>query len=190
MNLKDIINYRNNCPICDNKLILNCKSYKSQIYIGQKYLLLKTRNNEIKFYFDNKYEYKQKFFKRNIKFSKQCINCSIINNYYVNNIDLNGIINSTNITNSKYLYLFNIELDVDSIFNTKIIYESFNYCDDTNFYGMNIDFVSKNTVFLLGKITHSINEIKLHKFNEIIDMTHMNNLQDLNKKVKMLSLFL
>ena len=196
MILLDLINYKDYCPICNNKLLLCCNNIKYKIHLDQNYMLLKHKANEVKLKFDNTYEpFIDKVQRRNIRFLKQCTFCmnggpDKSYSKWFKDLGLSGLNTLRNLDVKKYFYTFHVQLNKDNSFSSKLTYESFHYVHNNNFYGLNVNLETNQTGLIAGNLKQSLNDMLFKEFNTAIKTNQTKTLEEWVTKIDTLALFL
>jgi len=171
MNLKEILNHRNNCLICGSPMTYHIPDYPNlQFEVFEKGLRIHSGNNRgivMLFGFDGTYQKNKRhygIYKSSITVTKNCDICSAIDHklesdkYFILNFSSLGLLNKslwktniaphTSLTNMKTKecsYRFQLMGDAEGNHTCTMKHESIRYYDEESFWHIDTSFVSDSS---------------------------------------------
>jgi hypothetical protein len=210
MDLKEILNYRNNCIICKNKMVYVIKNYPNLVFkTDKKGFHINSGNNflpksgiQLDFNFDgsfyrNKRNYK--IYTEPLQIVKMCRTCPVpaidftYKNFLLKSTNPIGLTNSfiaslNNVKNLECFYTFQLTGGVD-IYSRHINYDIIRYHDKDSFYHVELSYLTNSSILYYGNFHNKVDDILIIHIPSIVSLANINSIEDFIKKYKLLITF-
>lgn len=190
MNLQEILNYRNNCIVCNRKMELSSINFTLKETDDGVLVKSKSKNNHINFHYNGIYKYSEKANLKNIDTKplyvlKECPHC--IGKGKNKRTLIKSSLN--NLKSFRCAYAFKIFYDVDGNFTCKLSWEDIKFYHSNEFYHCLTDFDKNESSIKSGNFQSDTIDSIIRINVPIVNTNKFLNKEVLINKIKLYNLF-